>query len=211
MTPTDPVRRAGGTSKLPRARREELLLDVATEEFGAVGYAGASLGRIAERAGVSKALVLTYFGSKDGLYAACAGRAGTNLISRIEPVLAAPARPPRDLAQATLAAMFSGLEGRLHDWNVLNDRTVPPGAGAEVVRRMHRTIAAQASRGVAGLRDLTALQDPDDLAVLTEVWMSAVTAVVNWWLRHPDRSAAEMTARCERVLTAITAQGPRVS
>ena len=202
--------RSRGTSKLPRARREELLLDAAAEEFGALGHAGASLGRIADRAGVSKALVLTYFGSKDGLYAACVARAGHNLITRIEPVLATPPDRPREVALATLAAIFSGLEPRPHDWNLLNDRSVPPGEGAQVLQRMRQTIADQASRGVAGLNETALLDDADDVALLTEVWMSTVTAVVNWWLRHPDRTAAEMTTRCDRVLTAITTP-PRTS
>jgi hypothetical protein len=40
--------------------------------------------------------------------------------------------------------------------------------------------------------------------MLTDIWMNTVTAVVNWWLRHPDQSADEMTRRTQRILTAIT-------
>ncbi|MBO0885311.1 MAG: TetR/AcrR family transcriptional regulator, partial [Mycobacterium sp.] len=92
-----------------------------------------------------------------------------------------------------------------HDWNVINDRSLPPGGrGAKAGANVRRTIADQARRGVDLLADLDDLHDPDDLAVLTEVWMSAVTAMVNWWLRHPDRGAAEMADRSARVLATVT-------
>lgn len=201
--------RSRGTSKLPREQREQQILDAAAEEFGAAGYAGASLARVAERVGVSKALVLSYFGSKESLYVATVERAGADLAGRIEPVITTP-QPAGAMALATLEAIFVGLEARQHDWNVINDRTVPPGGpAAEASRRARRAIAAQASRGVAALERLGslggpgALADADDLAVLTDVWMGAVTSVVNWWLRHPERSAAEMTGRCARILRVL--------
>lgn len=195
--------RPPGTAKLPREQRELLLLDAAREEFGALGYGGASLGSIAARAGVSKALIVTYFGSKDGLYAACVARAGGNLTSRIERVLSA-GLPPAEAVQATLAAIFQGLEGRQQDWHVLNDRTVPAGtAGADAARAQRLAVAGQAARGVANIERFRALQ-ADDREIIAAVWMSAVSAVVDWWLRHPDRTIDEMSQRCARVLAAIT-------
>ncbi|GAB2982446.1 TetR/AcrR family transcriptional regulator [Nocardioides montaniterrae] len=189
-------------AKLPRDQRESLLLDAAREELGAKGFAGASLGAIAARADVSKALVLSYFGSKDGLYAACVQRAGDTLAPRIEEVINRPS-PPGEMALATLTAIFTGLEGRQQDWNVLNDRTVPTtGDGARAGRAQRRLIADQAARGIAALSDFAELED-DDRDLLTAVWMGTVTAVVNWWLRHPDRTPGEMAVRCERVLGRI--------
>ena len=195
--------RAVGTKGVPRPHREQLILDAAAEEFGRYGYAGAALSRVAAGAGVSKPLVLSYFGSKDGLYVACVERAGANLIDRIEQVLSA-GQPPVRMAQDTLAAIFTGLRPRPHDWNVINDRTLPPGGLAhEAARRVRSTIAEQASRGVGTLADLRALDATDDLSLLTDIWMNMVTAVINWWLRHPERTAEEMTRRSQRVLTAI--------
>lgn len=192
-----------GTKGVPRAQREQLILDSATTEFGRLGYAGAALSAIATQAGVSKPLVLTYFGSKEGLFVACARRAGANLSDRIEAV-ADVGDTPQEKAVATLDAIFDGLAARPHDWNVISDRTTPPGGDAhEALREVRSRIAGQAARGVASVTALTGL-DADDLAVLTEVWMSSVTAVVGWWLRHPDRSAGEMSDRTRRILAAIT-------
>jgi len=47
--------------------RAALILEAADELLGEVGYDAASVGVIARRAGVNKALVFYYFGSKEGL------------------------------------------------------------------------------------------------------------------------------------------------
>jgi AcrR family transcriptional regulator len=46
------------------------LLDAAVEEFGAHGFAGARVGRIAERAAVNVERLYAYFGSKAGIFEA---------------------------------------------------------------------------------------------------------------------------------------------
>ncbi|WP_418062996.1 TetR/AcrR family transcriptional regulator [Pimelobacter simplex] len=202
MPPASPSARTG-TKGLPRALREELILNAATTEFGRYGHAGASLSAIAAGAGVSKQLVLGYFGSKDALFAACASRAGTAIADRVDAVLAAGGTP-LTLAEGTLAAIFAALAPRPHDWNVLNDRTPPADSVAHQAARSARLrIAAQARAGVGTLAALDAVTDADDLEILTDIWMGSVSALVGWWLRHPDRSAAEMTERGRRALLAL--------
>lgn len=49
-------------------RTRARILDAATEEFGAKGFAGARVSRIAARAGVNQQLIAYYFGGKEGLY-----------------------------------------------------------------------------------------------------------------------------------------------
>ena len=49
-------------------RTKKLLLDSATLEFAAFGIAGARVDRIAATAGVNKAMIYSYFGSKDDLF-----------------------------------------------------------------------------------------------------------------------------------------------
>ena len=193
-----------GTKGVPRAQREQLILDAATIEFGRFGYAGATLSAVAAQAGVSKPLVLSYFGSKDGLYIACVQRAGMNLIDHIEAVHAT-GQPPGKMAEDTLTAIFHALAPRPHDWNVINDRTpLAGGTAQEAVRRVRVTISEQAARGVSALADLPHLTDPGDLSLMTDVWTSLVTACVNWWLRHPDETATQMSRRARRVLAAVT-------
>jgi hypothetical protein len=42
-----------------------------------------------------------------------------------------------------------------------------------------------------------------DASALTAVWMGIVDSAVGWWLDHPGESAADMTARCERLIAAV--------
>jgi AcrR family transcriptional regulator len=49
-------------------RTKAKILEAATAEFGAKGYAAARVSDIAERAGVNKQLISYYFGGKQGLY-----------------------------------------------------------------------------------------------------------------------------------------------
>jgi TetR/AcrR family transcriptional regulator len=66
MTDATPSRSNADRSEETRAR----ILDAATQEFSANGLAGARTERIAEAAGVNKALLYYYFHSKHALYAA---------------------------------------------------------------------------------------------------------------------------------------------
>jgi TetR/AcrR family transcriptional regulator len=66
MSDANPSRSNADRAEETRAR----ILDAATQEFSANGLAGARTERIAEAAGVNKALLYYYFRSKDALYAA---------------------------------------------------------------------------------------------------------------------------------------------
>jgi TetR/AcrR family transcriptional regulator len=66
MTSSNPSRSQAERADQTRSR----ILDAATQEFSANGLAGARTERIAEAAGVNKALLYYYFRSKDDLYAA---------------------------------------------------------------------------------------------------------------------------------------------
>ena len=114
-----------GTKGVPRADREQQILDAAVAGFGERGYAHASMAAIAQRAGISKPLIYEYFGSKDGLYLACLNRAGTHLI---DPVASAQNGTTLQRAGETLAAIFTAPDGRRLDWAVINDPTLPAGS-----------------------------------------------------------------------------------
>lgn len=191
-----------GTRGVPRARREQQILDVAVGEIGRVGYAGLSLAGVADRAGVSKPLVYNYFGTKDGLYVACVQRASAVLDEAVAQVITGATDVA--VAKRTLAAIFTVLEPRPHDWNVLFDRSHPAqGPAADAAREARRRIAEQAARGVSAVFDGTGLTDPADLSALIDVWMGIVTSLVGWWLRHPEQSARAMGARSQRILDAF--------
>lgn len=193
---------AAGTKGVPRAERESQILDVAAAEVSRVGYAGLSLGKVAAGAGVSKPLVYAYFESKDGLYAACVRRAASVLGDAIDEAIAGP--PTLAMAERTLDAIFTALEPRPHDWNVVYDRSHPgDGPAAAAARAARERIAEQGERGVGAFLAARGLTDADDRSALTAVWTGAVASLVDWWLQHPEQTAEAMSARCHRLFAAL--------
>ena len=84
------------------------ILDAAAELFSERGYSAVSVRDIAERAGVTHALVHQYVGSKDEVFRA--------VLKRGEGVLASPATDNQDLLESTSLMLRGGLEepGRAH-------------------------------------------------------------------------------------------------
>lgn len=89
-----------------RARREQLL-GVTVEQVAARGIAGASLSRIAEAAGITKAAVLYHFGSKDTLIAAAHAHVLESLVTAVGS--AVDAADPVDRPAAYVRGMIAHL------------------------------------------------------------------------------------------------------
>ncbi|WP_239453223.1 MULTISPECIES: TetR/AcrR family transcriptional regulator [Microbacterium] len=96
------VRDSGLTDRA--ARTKDDILEVATAEFAANGYAGARVDEIAARTRTTKRMIYYYFGSKEGLYLAVLERVYAQ-IRRVERGIhveeMAPAEALRTIAHAT--------------------------------------------------------------------------------------------------------------
>ncbi|MFC7502626.1 hypothetical protein ACFQRR_11255, partial [Nocardioides sp. GCM10030258] len=57
--------------------------------------------------------------------------------------------------------------------------------------------------GVGQLLTLAGDHDPLDLEALTAVWSSVFSALVTWWIEHPDVTPEEMTSRCGRLFGVV--------
>ncbi|EIU35932.1 transcriptional regulator, TetR family [Mycobacteroides abscessus 6G-0212] len=193
---------------MPRAERERQILDAACQEFGRSGYVGMSLAAVAAAVGVSKPMVLAYFGSKEQLYIACVERAGATVGDHIEAAMTA-APPTLALPRAVLQAIFQALAPRPSDWLVIWDQTLPEGSEALAAARVARTrLAALAGQGVAAVGSAaTQLRDAQDIGVLTQGWMGMVGAMITWWIRHPEQSAEQMAERASRLIGIIASAG----
>ncbi len=192
-----------GTKGVPRAEREDQILDVAIEQFADRGYAGASMTEIAVRAGISKPLVYQYFGSKDELYLRCLHQVAGSLLERLE-----LARLQEDDSVAsrvrTLSAVFEALEPRRNAWQLLYDTTMP--ATGEIAAAAHGYRARTAELAESGSQRFLRARGRRsalDASALTHVWMGVVDALVTWWIAHPGESAEDMTQRCYRLVAAV--------
>jgi AcrR family transcriptional regulator len=200
---SDGASRWSGTKGVPRAEREGQILAVAVDEFAERGYAGASMVSIAAKAGISKPLIYQYFGSKDGLFLACLHQVAGALLERLED--AWKHEDDSVLSRVrTLQAVFEALEPQRVAWQLLYDPSMPEdGEIAEIATGyQHRTEEIAASGSERFLR-VRGHSTAGDASALSAVWMGLVNSLVEWWLKHPEESAAQMTQRCYRLLEAI--------
>ncbi|MEU2747582.1 helix-turn-helix domain-containing protein [Streptomyces collinus] len=211
---TTPPSKAG-TKGVPRAARERQVLDVATEEFGRRGYEATTVAAVATRVGVTKPLLHHYFGSKQDLYLACLNPVGDRLLHAVRTAVTGPASAvqptavtgPASAVQPTalrvLHALFTALDGQREAWFVLYDTTLPPDSDA--ARRAayyRRAIDDLAATGTADLLRTTGSSDPLDADALAYAWRGLCTALVRWWVSHPDESPEAMAQRCARLFAA---------
>ncbi|NEE07304.1 TetR/AcrR family transcriptional regulator [Streptomyces sp. SID7499] len=199
---TTPSSKAG-TKGIPRATRERQALAAATEEFGRRGYEATTVATVAGRVGVTKPLLHHYFGSKQDLYLACLNPVGDRLLHAVRTAMAEPASAARPTALRVLHALFTALDGQREAWFVLYDATLPPDSDA--ARRAayyRRAIDDLAATGTADLLRTAGSGDPLDADALTYAWRGLCTALVRWWVNHPDQSPEAMTQRCARLFAA---------
>lgn len=195
-----------GTKGVARAERRQQLLDTAIEELGRRGFAGVAMTDVAERAGVSKAMVHNVFGSKADLAAACLEEVGPVLVASI--AAAQTADDPGRRAQETFTAIFDAMAEHRHAWALIKDETLPEGSTAAALAGVYREQLH--TMGTVGTRDVleaAGLEDPLDHDLLDRIWESIVEAAVRWWQDHEDHSADQMAARLTRLLAAVTLRG----
>ena len=191
-----------GTKGVARADREEQIVAVGCRLFGERGFAATSVADVAEAAGISKPLIYNYFGSKEGLYAACARRAAEILTAEIERT-AASGTVGLARAVVTLDGMFRVLAPQPWMWRLVFDPTAPRDAGTqEVLAAYEARVLDFGTEGVAELLHVAGIDDPTDVAAMRAVWENVFRTLVTWWLDHPQESPEAMTERCVRLFSA---------
>ena len=90
---------AGGTKRLPRAVREQQMLDAAVQMFSVNGYHETSMDAIAAEAEISKPMLYLYYGSKEELFGACLDRELTRFVDAVRADIDFSAEPKGLAAQ----------------------------------------------------------------------------------------------------------------
>jgi AcrR family transcriptional regulator len=177
------VRTAPAKRRLPRAEREQRILDAAEVEFSRYGFARASMERIAQGSSITKALLYQYFGSKEGLYTAGVERARARLFEHLQ-VAAATATPSTMLA-AIVGTYFDQLEAERDRWCVLYGDA--PAAAVDEMR----------NRNAAVISDLIRAATPlvgEDAELTAQLIVGAGEQVGRWWLEHRELPAEHVKA-----------------
>jgi AcrR family transcriptional regulator len=182
---------AASRKRVPRAEREQQMLEAADRVFARRGYEAASMDEIAAEVGVTKPMLYAYFGSKEGLYLASVQRAGEMLAQRLRE--SAEGGPPERL-EAGVHAFFSFVDERRTSWAVLyREATTGSGPVAARVASLRKAVAGTVSQLLAEMaRPGGDGLEPEPIA---HALVGAGESLANWWLDHPEEHIDEMTSR----------------
>ncbi|MEV6112471.1 TetR/AcrR family transcriptional regulator [Streptomyces sp. NPDC052109] len=185
------------TKRMPRAVREQQMLDAAVRVFGQRGYMAASMDEIAELAGVSKPLVYLYLNSKEDLFTACVRREATALTQAVRAGVRSDVPADRRLWDG-LQAFFAHTAEHPEAWSVLHlqARTHGEPFAAEVAA-MRAEIVAFVT-GLVAVAAREAHRDPDlpehEVAGLAEALVGAAESLAAWANATPGVTARQAAA-----------------
>ncbi|WP_328397825.1 TetR/AcrR family transcriptional regulator [Streptomyces sp. NBC_00390] len=174
--------------RMPRAVREQQMMDAAVQTFGQRGYRAASMDEIAELAGVSKPLVYLYLNSKEELFTACIRREAKALTEAVQAAIQ-PELPADEQMWAGLEAFFRHTAENPDGWSVLHRQARTHGEPfAAEVTRMREEIAdfvtgligAAARQGVPRASRRGADLADRDMAGLAQALVGAAESLAGW-------------------------------
>ncbi len=177
--------------RLGRAEREQQILDAAVAVFTERGYQSASMDAVAERVGVTKPVLYTHFGSKDGLLLACIARARAELLA-VTAEAAGSATGPEDMLRRGIRAFFDYLDAQGPAWTLIYADSTIAGEALEGIR-------AQQTDLIAGLLANQAPDaEPQRLAGWAQVIVGACERLALW--RGPAGAAGPSSAEVTEYL-----------
>jgi len=145
------------------ADRREAILDAARSAFAERGFHETSLDSVAERAGVSKALLYEHFSSKRELYVAMLEMHVHELVERISGAVAG-AEPGEARMRAGLEAFFGFVEERRGAWRIMFRNSDDP----DVSIRLDRLFPKM----------------PQMVEMIAQQLVGAMQSLADWWDLH---------------------------
>lgn len=185
--------------RLPRAVREQQMLDAAVRVFSRRGYHAASMDEIAEDAGISKPMVYAYLGTKEELFVACLHREGTRLMEAIASA-AVPDLPADERLWRGLRAFFGFVGAHRDGWAVLHRQA----RGEQPFAGELATMRARLVEVVAGMLDHALCAEgceagTTDLEVVAYALVGATESLADWLADHPDADPGKTATRMMNV------------
>ncbi|MBW4704132.1 MULTISPECIES: TetR/AcrR family transcriptional regulator [Actinomycetes] len=172
--------------RLPRAVREQQMLDAAVKVFSRRGFHAASMDEIAEDAGISKPMVYAYLGTKEELFIACLHRETARMMLAIAGA-AAPDLPPDQRLWRGLRAFFGFVGAHRDGWAVLYRQA----RGSQPFATELAAMRARLVEVVAGMLD-HALRArgrevaATELEVVAYALVGASESLADWLADHPE-------------------------
>jgi AcrR family transcriptional regulator len=156
---------AGGTKRLPRAVREQQMLDAAVQMFSINGYHETSMDAIAAQAKISKPMLYLYYGSKEELFGACLNRELTRFVDVVRAEIDFK-QSPKDLLRNAVLSFLQYIDTNRASWIVLYTQATSSQAFAHTVREGRERIIDLVARLLqSGTRNPEPGTDFDMMAV----------------------------------------------
>jgi AcrR family transcriptional regulator len=180
------------TAEAPRRRmtasdRRLAILEAARAAFADGGFHQTSLDAVAERAGVSKALIYEHFDSKRELYLAMLEMHVEELVERVSAAVTA-ADQPEERMRSGLEAFFAFVEERRGAWRIMFRNPGDPDV-AVYMEPLRDGVAAV----VAALMSEEAEQAFPDvpereriIQMVAQQMVGAMQALADWWDLHRE-------------------------
>ncbi|KUI38029.1 TetR/AcrR family transcriptional regulator [Mycobacterium sp. GA-2829] len=124
---------AGGTKRLPRAVREQQMLDAAVQMFSVNGYHETSMDAIAAEAQISKPMLYLYYGSKEELFGACLNRELSRFVDEVRSKIDFT-QSARDLLRTAVLSFLTYIDTNRASWIVLYTQATSSQTFAHTVR-----------------------------------------------------------------------------
>ena len=166
------------------------MIEVAERVFAERGFAGASMDEIAAECSVTKPMLYAYFGSKEGLFAACGLRAGERFRGMLRELAADATEDPGERLWRAFRLTFKRVEENPETWRLLYPHRGPApggplGARAAINRIALTELVSQLLRDTAGTSGL----DENALAqieALSHALVGAGLALASYAAEHPE-------------------------
>ena len=173
--------------RVPRAVREEQLLEVAERVFAEQGYQGASIEDIARAAGVTRPVIYDHFGSKENIYLACVRRARGEL-ERLFDEAAGTSKDPGDQLWGGINAHMEFVERHGRAWDVLFGQggAVAGAAGEELTRQRFATVERIAQLFKSFASGVTTRVDETAIQAFAHALSGSGEQLAKWWRHNPE-------------------------
>jgi AcrR family transcriptional regulator len=167
------------------ADRRAAILDAARFAFADSGYHETSLDSVAERAGVSKALLYEHFSSKRELYVAMLEMHVHELVERISGAVA-EAEPGEARMLAGVEAFFAFVDERRGAWRIMFRNASDPDVAVRLDRLRDEVAAAivQLMSDEAERKGLDFPNMPQLVEMIAQQIVGAMQSLADWWDLH---------------------------
>jgi AcrR family transcriptional regulator len=172
--------------RMTASERRNQLVGVAKGVFAELGYDGASIEEIANRARVSKPVVYEHFGGKEGLYAVVVDREASRLLEMITARLG-PQLGAREQIRGSAMAFLDYIEEDPDGFRVLT-RDSPSGFSGGGMAGLLSDVAAKAEEVLSGFFASSGVPQ-SSAALYAHALVGMVVHVGAWWAeeRVPDK------------------------